>query len=266
MGGLGIRRAVQLAPSAFLASAAGCSDLIHRLLPPSCPPQNTDLLFSKALSAWCLGHDKSPPTGLDRHKQKQWDTPKALGTCGSLLNTATVPSDRARLLAVATKESGAWLSALPLSTLGLRMDNDVVRITVGLHLGAPLSEPHSCKLCGADVNSTAVHGLSCKYSKGRHPDILPLTSLSRRPLAPSMSQANLSHQACIGLMENVQMAPPLSPGNLVRPLFGTLLARALWPSLTSPYPPGRLEQLLMRPNGGNCRSTLIWIPAITLCP
>ena len=37
MGGLGIRRAVQLAPSAFLASAAGCSDLIHQLLPPSCP-------------------------------------------------------------------------------------------------------------------------------------------------------------------------------------------------------------------------------------
>ena len=40
---------------------------------------------------------------------------------------------------------------------------------MGLRLGAPLSEPHSCKLCGADVNSTAVHGLSCKYSKGRHP-------------------------------------------------------------------------------------------------
>ena len=49
MGVLGIRGAVQLAPSAFLASAAGCSDLIHRLLPPSCPPQNTDLLFSKAI-------------------------------------------------------------------------------------------------------------------------------------------------------------------------------------------------------------------------
>ena len=32
-GGIGIRRAVQLAPSAYLASAAGCSDLIHQLLP-----------------------------------------------------------------------------------------------------------------------------------------------------------------------------------------------------------------------------------------
>ena len=33
-GGLGIRSAVQLVPSAFLASAAGSSDLIHQILPP----------------------------------------------------------------------------------------------------------------------------------------------------------------------------------------------------------------------------------------
>ncbi len=33
MGGLGIRRSVQLAPSAFLASAAATSDLVHHILP-----------------------------------------------------------------------------------------------------------------------------------------------------------------------------------------------------------------------------------------
>ena len=266
MGGLGIRRAVQLAPSAFLASAAGCSDLIHRLLPPSCPPQNTDLLFSKALSVWCLGHDESPPTGLDRHKQKQWDTPKALGIYGSVLNTATVPSDRARLLAVANKESGAWLSALPLSTLGLRMDNDVVRIAVGLHLGAPLSELHSCKLCGADVNSTAVHGLSCKYSKGRHPQHSAINVIIQKALS-SINVPSILEPS--GLYRSDGKRPDgasIIPGNLVRPLFGTLLARTLWHSLTSPYPPWTLEQLLTRLNGGSCRSTLIWIPPITLCP
>ena len=32
-GGLGIRRAVQLAPSAFLASAAACSDLVYQIVP-----------------------------------------------------------------------------------------------------------------------------------------------------------------------------------------------------------------------------------------
>ena len=34
-GGIGIRRSVQLAPSAYLASAAGCSELIPQILPPS---------------------------------------------------------------------------------------------------------------------------------------------------------------------------------------------------------------------------------------
>ena len=34
MGGLGIRSAVQLAPSAFLASAAASSDLVHHIIPP----------------------------------------------------------------------------------------------------------------------------------------------------------------------------------------------------------------------------------------
>ena len=33
-GGIGIRRTVQLAPSAYLASAAGCSELIQQILPP----------------------------------------------------------------------------------------------------------------------------------------------------------------------------------------------------------------------------------------
>ena len=49
-GGLGIRSAVQLAPSAFLASAAGSSDLAHQLLPsdlqgilPSCTLQRVSL-------------------------------------------------------------------------------------------------------------------------------------------------------------------------------------------------------------------------------
>ena len=37
LGGIGIRRAVQLAPSAYLASAAGCSDLIACLLPSLAP-------------------------------------------------------------------------------------------------------------------------------------------------------------------------------------------------------------------------------------
>ena len=56
-GGLGIRSAVQLAPSTFLASAAGTSNLIHQIL----PPRFTGIPYSgreDALSCWSLGHSE----------------------------------------------------------------------------------------------------------------------------------------------------------------------------------------------------------------
>ena len=40
--------------------------------------------------------------------------------------------DRARLLATSTKESGAWLQVLRISALGLQLDNDSLRIAIGL--------------------------------------------------------------------------------------------------------------------------------------
>jgi len=55
----------------------------------------------------------------------------------AVLSEATEPRTRARLLAAATSESGSLLNAVPASSLGLRMDDDVVRIAVGLLLGAP---------------------------------------------------------------------------------------------------------------------------------
>lgn len=69
---------------------------------------------------------------------------------------------------MATKESGAWLNALPVASLGLRLDNEVVRIAVGLRLGLPLCRPHRCTNCEVEVNDQGTHGLSCRFSKGRH--------------------------------------------------------------------------------------------------
>ena len=59
-GGLGIRSAVQLAPSAFLASAAGSSGLVSQIVPAH--RQDSFLVArSEALSLWTLGHDSPPP-------------------------------------------------------------------------------------------------------------------------------------------------------------------------------------------------------------
>ena len=86
----------------------------------------------------------------------------------SLLQNAPHDLAHARLLAVSAKESGAWLNALPSSSLGLRMDDDTIKVAVGLCLGSVLCRPHTCQHCDVEVDQLGLHGLSCKKSEGRH--------------------------------------------------------------------------------------------------
>src|SRR5688572_28968106 len=48
----------------------------------------------------------------------------------------------------------------PVTTCGLRLDDEAVRIAVGLRLGTGICEPHACP-CGARVTADGAHGLSC---------------------------------------------------------------------------------------------------------
>ena len=186
-GGLGVRRAAQLAPSAFLASAAGCSSLILEILPP-CVHACADPHIESALTAWKQSHSKSPPSLPESSHQWVWDAQLIAATVTSLLDGAPSQQATARLLAVTTPESGAWLNALPISSLGLQMDDGVMRIAAGLRLGVAICHPHQCCSCGTDVDSLGVaichphqccscgadvdslgtHGLSCCSSSGRH--------------------------------------------------------------------------------------------------
>ena len=109
----------------------------------------------------------------------------------SLLENAPDPRARARLLASATKESGAWLNVLPISSLGLRMDNDTIRVAAGLRLGAPLCMPHSCHHCGEEVDCLAMHGLSCRWSEGRHHRHAAVNDIIHRTLAAAKVPSRL---------------------------------------------------------------------------
>ena len=60
--------------------------------------------------------------------------------------------DRARLIAVSAPHAGDRLKAVPISAFGLRLDDDSIRIAVGLRLGLPLCSSHSCP-CGEQVDS-----------------------------------------------------------------------------------------------------------------
>ena len=59
-GGIGIRRATQLAPSAFLASAVGCSSIVRQILPLHFI-ESADACTKAALAAWREDHSHPPP-------------------------------------------------------------------------------------------------------------------------------------------------------------------------------------------------------------
>ena len=74
----------------------------------------------------------------------------------------------ARLNAYQGKVAGAWLNAYPSKAMGLKMNDEQTRISIGLRLGVPICEPHKCK-CGSMVGRDGRHGLACRMSVGRHP-------------------------------------------------------------------------------------------------
>ena len=63
--------------------------------------------------------------------------------------------------------AGDWLFATPITAIGLRMPNEIIRVAVGTRLGIRLCEPHTCP-CGTRDDALGLHGLSCRRSAGRH--------------------------------------------------------------------------------------------------
>ena len=138
-GGLGVRGVVLLAPSAYLASAANTTDLTSALLPARLRAVE-DSGIDAALAAWTRQATNpfdvstlsvTPP---DSTAQRVWDDHFCKVQYDELLNAASDSVDRARLLASCSAGSGDWLHAVPLSSVGLNMDNSTVRISAGLRL------------------------------------------------------------------------------------------------------------------------------------
>ena len=100
-----------------------------------------------------------PPSGDDTCLQSKWDRPQVASTIQSLLESSSDDLIHARLLAVPVPELGGWLNAFPISSLGLRLDDDSVCISTAVRLGCT---PHNCRLCGAPVDKLGIHGLHCK--------------------------------------------------------------------------------------------------------
>ena len=115
--------------------------------------------------------------------QASWDAPLIDLTYNQLLTRQTKLVDRARLLAVAAEHASDWLNAIPNPDLGLKLDNNSVRIACGLRLGSRLCQEHSCQ-CGKEVDQSGRHGLSCKGAEGRHPRHNECNQIIKEALSP----------------------------------------------------------------------------------
>ena len=111
LGGLGIRSAVEVAPSAFLASAHSSSALVQSI-PSSSHSILSSSLISNALTLWSSDHDSHPPTDDEAFLQKAWDRPRAESVSKRLLDNASCTADRARLLAASCREPRCLVACL----------------------------------------------------------------------------------------------------------------------------------------------------------
>ena len=62
------------------------------------------------------------------------------------------------------------------------MEDQSIRVAVGLRLGAPLFSPHTCCHCGSEVDALATHGLSCRQSQRRHHQHAEMNNIIHRSL------------------------------------------------------------------------------------
>ena len=103
-------------------------------------------------------------SGILRKHQRTWDEAVLEERFANILNEAA-QQDRARLRAVSSPYASSSLQAVLVPTVGNLLDDDVLRISVALRLGAPVCQQHQCK-CGERVDELGTHGLSCRYSAG----------------------------------------------------------------------------------------------------
>ena len=155
-------------------------------MPSHSHPSGLLPMVPRTAAAFPLCTATSPPDPV-AHRQKMWDYPRVCATAQALTNEAPDTRARARLLASSRAEAGAWLQALPAPNLGLQMDDETVRVAVGLRLGTPLCQPHECSHCGSEVDPLGTHGLSCRWSEGRHPRHTAVNEIIHR----SLSAANI---------------------------------------------------------------------------
>ena len=77
------------------------------------------------------------------------------------------------------KFGSQWLNVVPCKNRGLKLDDQQLRISIGLRLGTNIRVAHTCH-CGKRVERDGLHGLSCTNSAGRSSRHATLDSLIKQ--------------------------------------------------------------------------------------
>ena len=152
-GGLGIRQVRSLALPAFWLQPrpASTSDLQSRIL--SASACTTDIYFDSFLLAWQTAHGPLSPADSLPAKQSFWDKQGILLPelpWSPLFRTLVRKPGFWRLFIA--PDSGDRLSAHPVTSCGLRLTDDAVRVAVALRLGCSVCVAHTCR-CGELVDT-----------------------------------------------------------------------------------------------------------------
>ena len=102
-----------------------------------------------------------------QHIQKAWDGLIVSSLVTKVLSRASSEVDKARLLAASAPHSGDWLFAPQISSVGLELSDEAIRMSAAQRLGCRACEPQTC-LCGKTVDARGLHGLACRKSAPRH--------------------------------------------------------------------------------------------------
>ena len=107
-----------LAPSAYLASAAGTTDLVRTLLPVRLH-QAEDTYKPAALLVWRTSVDSAVFVPVDHSAtvQRCWKEPCCEKVARELLDSAVDDISSARIRASVSPTLGAWLQDLPIGAL-----------------------------------------------------------------------------------------------------------------------------------------------------
>jgi hypothetical protein len=164
-GGMGIVSVAALAPSAYLASAAATLPLQSLLLAST--DSREDTTVTDAMTLWSSLGSRTAPATPACTRQSSWHAAWINETVEAVsMQLSTDLHQTARWLACQAPHSGDWLHALPITSIGLRLDDAAIHLAVGLRLGACTCTPHNCP-CGELVEASGTHGLSCRRNKGR---------------------------------------------------------------------------------------------------